>query len=334
MSLSTSQLSQLDREIDQNQREMIVIPMDQLSAHQAEPDPDMCATQAPQVCSRTQPGLLNGTWTTQSIYNATAHEFVNTNWGVPTALGAYDAYNSARLLRDIGGFGTKTRVSTHNGRQYLILTGYSGLRNKLRGTRYGVRNAQLVELGIGKYGIRGSSISGFKLSCWVAVGVEVLEWFFNDEAVMTDLFAGVGVELIKAGIASAVGYAAAVAFGAVFTAAALPVVVGAVVVLAVGIGLNALDNHYGIKNSVKAGMRYAVDNISHLHEKATQITVKDLQNYAEEAVANIASEIADQLYKEAKSWIIRKVQPQEFSLPGWPNAPRLPKLPGFSVPKF
>lgn len=334
MSLSTSQLSELDREIDQNQREMLVISMDEINAHPGDFSSHTSATQAPQVCSRTQPEMLNGTWTAQSVYNSTLHEFVNTNWGVPTALGAYDAYNSARLLRDIGGFGTKVRVSTHNGKQYLILTGYPGLRNKLRGTRYGIRNAKVVELGIGRYGIRGSSITGFKISCWVAVGIEVLEWFFNDEAVMTDLFAGIGVELVKAGIATAVGYAAAAAFGAVFTAAALPVVVGAVVVFAIGIGLNALDNHYGIKNSVKAGMRYAVDNVSYLHEKATQITVKDLQNYAEETVANIAAEIADELYKEAKSWIIKKVQPRGLDLPNWPDAPRLPKLPGFNLPKF
>ncbi|WP_263261199.1 hypothetical protein [Pseudomonas sp. RIT-PI-S] len=101
-------------------------------------------------------------------------------------------YNIGRLLRDIGGLGTKVRISVHNGRQYLILTGYPGLRRVLRGTRYGIRNPQLVEVGIGRYGIRGTSISGFKLSCYVAVGVEVLEWIFNDEAVMTDLFAGIG----------------------------------------------------------------------------------------------------------------------------------------------
>ncbi|MFJ1337599.1 hypothetical protein ACIKP7_05585 [Pseudomonas caricapapayae] len=335
MSLSNSQLSQLDRELDHNQREMVVIAMDDLNAQTATVGASTSTTQAPQICARTQANLLSGMWHgTQSLYNATIHPFVNTNWGVPAALGAYDTYNVAALLRDIGGLGTKARVSTHNGRQYLILTGYPGLRNKLRGTRYGLRNAQLVDLGIGKYGIRGSSIIGFKLSCYVAVGVEILEWIFNDEAVMTDLFAGVGVELIKAGIASAIGYAAALAAGVFFTAAAAPAIIGAVVVLAIGIGLNAIDNHYGIKNSVKAGMRYAVDHIENIQEKITKISANDLQNYAEEAVANIAAEIADELYNEAKSWVIRKVQPREFNLPNWPEAPKLPKLPGFNLPKF
>jgi len=335
MSLSNSQLSQLDRELDHNQREMVVMPMDDFGAQSVGFDTSSSTTQAPQVCSRTQANMLSGVQNgTQSLYNATVHPFVNTNWGVPSALGAYDAYNVTKLVRDIGGLGTKARISTHNGRQYLIITGYPGLRNKLRGTRYGLRNAQLVDIGIGKYGIRGSSITGFKLSCYVAVGVEVLEWFFNDEAMMTDLFAGVGVELIKAGIASAIGDAAAVAAGAFFTAAAAPAIAGAIIVLAIGIGLNAIDNHYGIKNSVKAGMRYAVDHVNYIQEKITKISAKNLQNYAEEVTVNVATEITEALYKEAKSWVIRKVNPSEFNLPSWPEAPKLPKLPGFTLPKF
>ena len=94
-----------------------------------------------------------------------------------------------------------------------MLTGFPGLRNKLKGTRYGIRNPQLIEMGIGKYGIRGISISGLKLSCYVAVGIEVLEWVFDDEAVISDLLVGIGMEFIKAAIATLVGYLAALAFG-------------------------------------------------------------------------------------------------------------------------
>ncbi|WP_225934153.1 hypothetical protein [Pseudomonas azerbaijanoccidentalis] len=271
--------------------------------------------------------MLDGLWgNTQSIYNATVHSFVNTNWGVPAALGAYDAYNVGRLLSDIGGIGTKIRVLIKNGKQYVVLTGYPGLRNRLKGTRYGIRNAQLVEVGIGKYGIRGSSVKGFKLSCYVAVGIEVLEWVFNDEAVLSDLFAGVGVELIKAGIATAIGYAAAMAAGALFTAAAFPVAVGAVVVFGIGIGLNVLDNQYGIKNSVKSGMRYALHNIEQLHEKATRISIKDLQIYTEKVATSVIGELIDQAYDETKSWIVRKIQPNDLPLPSWPKAPELPNI--------
>lgn len=336
MSLSDTQINQLDRDIDHNQHEMIVLSMEDANAMVAERNASSgLGTQSPQICSRTQPGMLDGLWGgTQSIYNATVHPLANTTWASATALGAYDAYNINRLLSDIGGLGTKIRISIKNGKQYVILTGYPGLRQRLKGTRYGIRNTQLVEVGIGKYGVRGSSVTGFKLSCYVAVGIEALEWIFNDEAVLSDLFAGVGVELIKAGIASAIGYAAALAIGAVFTAAALPVVIGAVVVFAVSIGLNELDAKYDIKNSVKSGMRYAVDNIKSLHEQATRISTKDLQLYTENIATHVVQGIFDQAYDEAKSWVLRKIQPGDLPLPNWPKTPKLPSLSDFKLPKF
>jgi hypothetical protein len=336
MGLSDTQLNQLDRDMDANHREMVVLSMDDANAMMAERNASSgLGTQPPQICYRTQPGMLDGLWgSSQSTYNATVHPYVNTTWGTPVALGAYDAYNITRLLNDIGGFGTKIRISVKNGQQYVVLTGYPGLRNRLKGTRYGIRNTQLVNVGIGKYGIRGSSIKGFRLSCYVAVGIEVLEWVFNDEAVLSDLFAGIGVELIKAGIATAVGYAAAMAAGILLTSAALPVVVGALFVFGIGIGLNALDNQYNIKNSVKSGMRYAVDNIRNLHDRATRISEKDLQLYTEQVASSIISELLDQAYNESKSWILRKIQPSDLPLYNWPKITELPNLPTLKLPKF
>lgn len=336
MSLSDAQLNQLDREMDSNHHEMVVLSMDDANALVAQRNATSdTGTQPPTMCTRTQPAMLDGLWgNTQSIYNATVHPFVNTSWGVPAALGAYDAYNVGRLLSDIGGIGTKIRLLIKNGKQYVVLTGYPGLRNRLKGTRYGIRSAQLVEVGIGRYGIRGSSIKGFKLSCYVAVGIEVLEWVFNDEAVLSDLFAGVGVELIKAGIATAIGYAVATLVGTYLAFAALPVIAGAVLVFGIGIGLNALDNNYGIKNSVKAGMRYAVDNIRYLHEQATKISSNDLRIYTEKVAASIINQLFEQAYDETKSWIIRKIQPGDLPLPSWPKAPKLPNFSNFKFTEF
>ncbi|EJM72178.1 hypothetical protein [Pseudomonas sp. GM55] len=336
MSLSETQLKQLDRDMDNNQREMVVLSMDDANAMMAERNAfSSPSTQSPQICYRTQPGMLDGLWGgTQSIYNATVHPFVNTTWGVPAALGAYDAYNISRLLSDIGGFGTKIRILIKNGKQYVVLTGYPGLRNRLKGTRYGIRNAQLVEVGIGKYGIRGSSIKGFKLSCYVAVGIEVLEWVFNDEAVLSDLFAGVGVELIKAGIATAIGYGIALAVGTLLTTAALPAIFGAIFVFVVGYHLNELDNKYNIKNSVKTGLRYAVENIRYLGEQATKISTKDLQIYTEKFAASIIQELIDEAYDETKSWILKKIQPGQLPHPSWPNLPELPSFHKFKLPNI
>lgn len=336
MSLSDTQLNKLDQDMDNNQQEMVVLSMEHSYALIAEYNTSFGAGTQPQLsCARTQPGMLGGLWGgTQSIYNATIHPAVNTTWATSTALGAYDTYNITRLLRDIGGLGTKIRISVKNGKQFVILTGYPGLRRRLSGTRYGVRHAKLVEMGIGKYGIRGTSVVGFKISCYVAVGIEVLEWIFNDEAIMSDLFAGVGVELIKAGIATAIGYAAAMAAGALLTAAAAPVIAGAIIVFSVGIGLNILDVKYNIKNSVKAGMRYAVENIQTLHKQATKISAQDLKLYTENITTHVVQGILDQAYDETKSWILRKIQPGELPQPNRPKTPRAPNLSDFKLPTF
>lgn len=330
MSLSNAQLDALDRELDENQRELIILPMDgpvtRIPPFTTVPTP----TQVPQICTRTQPGLLDGAWgRTQAAYNGTVHKFVNTKGGVPIALAAYDVYNFAKFYRDIGGFGTKVRISTHNGRQFLVLTGFPGLRNKLKGTRYGIRNPQLVEMGIGKYGIRGTSISGFKLSCYVAVGIEVLEWVFNDEAVMSDLFAGIGVELVKAGIASAVGYAVAVGFAVAVGSAALPIAMGALAVLAVSIALNFVDSEYDIKKSVKAAVRYSLENLRNLPATITQIKNTALREHIENAAYKITSSATDDILKTTKKWALKKISHDGIFPSGWPSVPSLPRLPKF-----
>ncbi|GLO31811.1 hypothetical protein PPUN12996_38690 [Pseudomonas putida] len=338
MSVSENQLSQLDREMDQNHREMVIMSIEDFQAQAQFAQRTHGATQAPQVCTRTQGDMLTGTWqSVKSTYNGLPHTFVNTTWGVPTAMAAWDMKNTAGFIRDMNGLGTKVRYTIRNGKQYVILTGYPGLRKTLNAPRYGIQNAKLVSMGIGKYGVRGSSIKGFKLSCYVAVAIEVAEWVFADEHVMSDLFGGIGVELIKAGIASAIGYAFGLAIGSMATFAAAPVILGAAVVFAVGVGLNELDVRYGIKNSVKAGLRYAVDQIEYLGQQAMQISTKDLQKYAEKQITNIASEVADTLYNEAKRWALQKLRPGDLNLPGWPTVPELPSMPSlptFNFPKF
>lgn len=338
MSVSESQLSQLDREMDQNHREMVIMTLEDFHAQAQFAQQKHCATQPPLACNRTQGEMLNGTWqSVKSTYNGVPHSFVNTTWGVPTAMAAWDARNITAFIRDMNGIGTKVRYTVRNGKQYVVLTGYPGLRKTLNAPRYGIQNAKLVSMGVGKYGVRGSSIKGFKLSCYVAVAIEVAEWVFGDEHIMSDLFGGVGVELIKAGIASALGYAAALVVGSMATFAAAPVIAGAAMVFVVGWGLNALDTHYGIKSSVKAGLRYAVDKIEYLHQQASRISIEELQNYAEKKISNIASEVADNIYEEAKRWALKKLQPGDLNLPGWPSTPELPSLPSlpsFNLPKF
>lgn len=335
MFVSKIMLDQLEHDMEKNNREMVIMPLENLRIDARQASLTQAATQPQQACTLNQRYWLDCAWSgMKSTYNGIPHTVVNTNYGVPAGMALIDIKNISILLRDIGGFGTEARISVRNGKQYLIITGYPGLRRKLKGTRYGVRNAQLLELGIGKYGIRGSSISGFKLSCWVAVGIEVAEWVFSDERVMTDLFGGIGVELIKAGIATAVGYAAAVAVGTFAAAAAAPVVAAAIFVFIAGFGLNAIDNHYGIKTAVKESLRYAVAHLESIKEQITRIDTHEIREEIEKTVADTAAQTAEYLYDEAKTWVFKKIQPGELKLPRLPSVGNLPNLDNLKLPKF
>lgn len=331
---SNEELQQLDRDLDDLHREMIVMRREEFERdflQRYHSNSLMC--QQEEVKSPTSDPFGDIWGRTRSVYMGTPHDLVNTNWGVPTALAAWDVKNISALIRDIG-WGTKLRHSVHQGRQYIILTGYPGLRRKLKGTRYGLTSTKLIEVGIGKYGIRGSSIKGLKISCHVAAGIEISEWIFGDEKIMTDLLGGIGVELIKAGIAAAVGFAVTAIIGTFVSAAALPIAIGAITVLVVGIGLNALDSHFKIKSSIKSGLRYAAANIESIHQTFSEIRQEHLQNYAEKKILDVGDQIIEGIYQEAKSWIIHQINHGQPFKPYWPEAPRLPSLPNFNPRGF
>ncbi|WP_256222127.1 MULTISPECIES: hypothetical protein [Pseudomonas] len=153
MFVSKIMLDQLEHDMEKNNREMVIMPLENLRIEARQASLTQAATQPQQACTLNQRYWLECAWSgMKSTYNGIPHTVVNTNCGVPAGMALIDIKNISILLRDIGGFGTEARISVHNGKQYLIITGYPGLRRKLKGTRYGVRNAQLLELGIGKYG--------------------------------------------------------------------------------------------------------------------------------------------------------------------------------------
>ncbi|MEL7941710.1 MULTISPECIES: hypothetical protein [Pseudomonas] len=305
MGLTTAQLDELGRSLDANHRELLFLTVEQANQLAR----DHATSHLPPVGA---PGLCqaNGPFDGSGAYlDSPFHSFASTPWGVPVALGSFDTVNFVRLVRDLGGLNTRIRYTFYQGRQYVVLSGYPGLRRILTGTRYSVDNAKLVQMGVGRYGIRGSSLSGFRLSCYVAVGLEVLEWYFNDQLSMLDLLGGVGIELVKAGIASAVGYAVATGISVMFGFAVLPVLVGALVVFGVGVGLNLLDQRYGIKQRVRDSLHFAVDNASSLTARFEALDVNNVRTYAERAVGEVIDAAVDQAVDEARNWLLKRVPP-------------------------
>src|SRR5690625_260459 len=143
---------------------------------------------------------------------------------------ALSAVNSARLLRDFGLAG-RFRETTYAGRRYIVFKGYPGLRSLFLGTRYLHNNPQVVAMGIGRLGVRQAVLAGARLTV-VLMGVyRILEYLFNDERTLAQLIGSLATDVVKIGVASAIGYAAGmvlVAGGLVAGPLVAAVVVGAI----------------------------------------------------------------------------------------------------------
>ncbi|MCC5825438.1 hypothetical protein [Alkalimonas sp.] len=176
-----------------------------------------------------------------------------TQYGRDYGAATNDARVLAVLATDLqrgGRFFSTYRTVTQNGSQYIIFKGNHRARQVIKGTRYLATNTGLVNMAVGKEGLKNSAKSGFLVSVIFSLSLHSLQWLFEDEYRWTNWLAGISTDLVKIAIAGAAGYFASVGVLAIFAKAGVIAIVplGAGVLVAVGVGflLSAIDNHYGI----------------------------------------------------------------------------------------
>ncbi|WP_313282197.1 hypothetical protein [Delftia tsuruhatensis] len=186
-------------------------------------------------------------------------------WTIPASMLANDAYLFTRTLIALRLAGARTYVKATPKGTYIIITGRAGFRgNLLQGTRFLTTNPRMVQMGLGMRGLKGVARGGFILSLVVGIGVETLDFIFNDEKTMHDLVGGIGVEAVKAGLATTVGLGAGLVVGVgAATLAILPLVTMAVAVFLSGIALNKIDEIWDIKKNVIFALRMQTDSTPH-----------------------------------------------------------------------
>ena len=136
------------------------------------------------------------------------------------------------------------------GRRYIILKGYPGLRKTLRGTRYLANNPKIVSMAIGKVGVGQSIIQGAKLTIFLTAPINVVKFLVDEQFTLSSLIGTIATDLVKIGVASALGAAAAVALGAITTIAAGPLVAAIFVGVATSILLEKIDAEFGLTNAL------------------------------------------------------------------------------------
>jgi hypothetical protein len=184
-------------------------------------------------------------------------------WTLPASMLANDAYLFTRTLIALRLAGARTYVRTTPKGTYIIITGRAGFRgNLLQGTRFLNTHPRMVQMGLGTRGLQGVARGGFILSLVVGVGVETLDFIFNDEKTMHDLVGGIGVEAVKAGLATMVGLGVGMGLIAtgVTTIAIWPLSAMAVMVVLTGATLNKIDEVFEIKEKVIAALKITANS--------------------------------------------------------------------------
>lgn len=155
---------------------------------------------------------------------------------------------------------------THNGIDYIKITGYPAMRRILNGTRYSLNNPQILEMAIGVRGLASSIIKGTKFCICCSLAWRVVELIFKSDYDLVDFLVDVTMDVAKAIVT---GLAVGVV-GGVFILLSAPIVITTVVVIGVGFilnnQLNKLDDEIHLSSNLKENLRNALAEEQRIRE--------------------------------------------------------------------
>lgn len=239
----------LARQMEQKQIDAIVLTPQEYAdilSDKARNNPRLAAT----LHAMLAHSALGRYWTHTASPNA------GKPWVAPASLMVSDAYLITKTLIALGLAGARSYIKTTATGTYIIITGYAGLRRQLlQGTRFLAANPSMVQMGLGIRGLQNVAKGGFLLSLVVGTGIETLDFIFNDEKTMHDLVGGIGVEAVKAGLATMIAISAGALTASVTTLVIFPLGAMALAIFATGALLNYTDQRWKIKQNVITALK-------------------------------------------------------------------------------
>lgn len=168
-------------------------------------------------------------------------------------------YNPAgQLLINFKSLGIKAVEYTLNGHSYIKITGYPGLRRILQGTRYGARNVQIMEMGIGRLGYFGAITGGIKCCIYFSLAWRAIELIFKSDYTLNDFLVDIPMDAVKAMVAGVV----IGAIGGGFMLISGSILITPFCIIAIGfatnIGFNIIDDKLNLSASLKKGLLTAI----------------------------------------------------------------------------
>ncbi|WP_226789988.1 hypothetical protein [Rahnella sikkimica] len=182
-------------------------------------------------------------------------------------------YNDVdKLIFNFKGLGIKAIPYNSGGVKYIKVTGYPGVRRILTGTRYGINNPQVLELGIGTAGVKTGIMAGARFCIYFSLAYRAFELIFKDRYSARDFIGDISMDAAKILVTIYITQlAVAIASGiALATGLTLPLSLGIFLVVVVGFGISyglaVLDENHQLSDKlkyfIKQGVheRYAVEN--------------------------------------------------------------------------
>ena len=209
-----------------------------------------------------------------------------------------DAYLLSKLVADLGYAGTQVYVKQYGGKAHIILKGHPGLRNILNATKYGIKNAKVVKMGLGKYGAINAAKTGGVITIVLLSAYRVIDYFMTDSATLTQLIGVLAVDVVKVGITTGASILAGTVAAATFSLAIGPLLAVIVVGVGVSIALTYIDEKYGITDRVIAGLDELSEGIQAVVQQKKQALIKkghDVASDISESVIDYAVERAQQV---------------------------------------
>lgn len=175
---------------------------------------------------------------------------------------AGDAHTLIKQVRDMRTPLGRVVFKSYGGKMHVIIKGNPRVRTNLTGTKYGVRNAKVIGLGIGKHGAMNSAKGGTIVTCILVTAWNIADYFMRDEATLGQLLGKVGADIAKTVIAGAIGFGVAAAVGSVVAISSIawgPFVLAAAAGYFAGKELDRLDSKYKFTERLQAYFERAID---------------------------------------------------------------------------
>ncbi|ARU59130.1 PMP-22/EMP/MP20/Claudin family multipass membrane protein [Oleiphilus messinensis] len=250
------------------------------------------------ITQKRNQGMTNiqvSTWLDSLVANSEkASSVAKAQWNQNKATvkegGAYlpvlsDLLSLAKLAREMhkgGHILSKYSVKTYNGREYVLLKGYPGLRSQLTGTRYLASNPKVVSMGIGKLGASNAIRGGVGIAVVFTIAFHSIEQLMNDKATWHDFVGGVSVDLASIAVGSGIAWGAvATVVGTSAMVAIGPIAIVVVVGMGITVALNAIGDHYRLSDRLAELLKESEQRMRHNISDMKREVMRGL-NYADE----------------------------------------------------